>query len=276
MECFHIRGNFNEKYAISEESSYNNDNKTTNSKDLKEKLENFKDKNQANLSISFEVNNIKGKDLFKYFEQIDLQCNKKYLFIYLFLAKEIKSKLFKKLFDSLDSYNALKRVCKFCEVIKPNRSHHCRTCRKCILKYDHHCHIVNNCIGFFNYKFFYLLLFYTILLIIFILISSIQPLIILYENFGIMDLNTIFFSFFILLALIILYFSFILFYFHNKIMLQGYTTLESIKIHNEISQDNELLNKNKQKSIKDCLQDCLGINNWAWFLPIGNLFYFYF
>ncbi|XP_075265955.1 palmitoyltransferase ZDHHC20-B-like [Convolutriloba macropyga] len=52
------------------------------------------------------------------------------------------------------------RYCKPCTLIKPDRCHHCSICRKCVLKMDHHCPWVNNCVGFSNYKFFILFLFY--------------------------------------------------------------------------------------------------------------------
>jgi len=52
------------------------------------------------------------------------------------------------------------RYCKPCTLIKPDRCHHCSICRKCVLKMDHHCPWVNNCVGFANYKFFILFLFY--------------------------------------------------------------------------------------------------------------------
>eukprot|EP00916_Digyalum_oweni_P004054 GHVL01007210.1.p1 GENE.GHVL01007210.1~~GHVL01007210.1.p1 ORF type:complete len:257 (+),score=43.18 GHVL01007210.1:626-1396(+) len=42
-----------------------------------------------------------------------------------------------------------RRYCKWCCLYKPDRSHHCRVCRKCVLKMDHHCPWVHNCIGFF-------------------------------------------------------------------------------------------------------------------------------
>lgn len=56
-----------------------------------------------------------------------------------------------------------RRHCKWCGKYKPDRCHHCRVCRTCILKMDHHCPWIYNCVGFYNYKFFFLLLFYSML-----------------------------------------------------------------------------------------------------------------
>ena len=59
------------------------------------------------------------------------------------------------------------RVCGKCNKPKPDRSHHCRICKKCILKMDHHCPWVNNCVGWNNYKFFILFVMWTCVLAIF-------------------------------------------------------------------------------------------------------------
>jgi len=52
------------------------------------------------------------------------------------------------------------RFCKWCNQFKPDRCHHCRVCRSCILRMDHHCPWIANCVGFRNHKFFLLLVFY--------------------------------------------------------------------------------------------------------------------
>ncbi|MEE6497103.1 hypothetical protein FKM82_002598 [Ascaphus truei] len=60
------------------------------------------------------------------------------------------------------------RFCDRCQVVKPDRCHHCSVCGMCVLKMDHHCPWVNNCVGFSNYKFFLLFLAYSMLYCIYI------------------------------------------------------------------------------------------------------------
>lgn len=52
------------------------------------------------------------------------------------------------------------RYCKKCQTKKPDRAHHCSTCKRCVLKMDHHCPWLAACIGLRNYKPFLLFLTY--------------------------------------------------------------------------------------------------------------------
>ncbi|PSS24160.1 Protein like [Actinidia chinensis var. chinensis] len=62
-----------------------------------------------------------------------------------------------------DPTNSRIRYCRKCNQLKPPRCHHCSVCGRCVLKMDHHCVWVVNCVGAFNYKYFLLFLFYTLL-----------------------------------------------------------------------------------------------------------------
>eukprot|EP00397_Hematodinium_sp_SG-2012_P021194 GEMP01021878.1.p1 GENE.GEMP01021878.1~~GEMP01021878.1.p1 ORF type:complete len:314 (+),score=35.98 GEMP01021878.1:229-1170(+) len=63
------------------------------------------------------------------------------------------------------------RYCKWCGKFKPDRCHHCRVCKRCVLKMDHHCPWISNCVGFNNYKYFFTHLVYCSASSIFIVIN---------------------------------------------------------------------------------------------------------
>jgi len=61
-----------------------------------------------------------------------------------------------------------RRFCKWCQKYKPDRCHHCRICKSCVLRMDHHCPWIMNCVGFRNHKYFFLLVVYAVLNCLFI------------------------------------------------------------------------------------------------------------
>ncbi|CAL8087573.1 unnamed protein product [Calicophoron daubneyi] len=50
------------------------------------------------------------------------------------------------------------QFCRPCNGYKPPRSHHCTTCKRCVLKMDHHCPWINTCCGHLNHGHFIIFL----------------------------------------------------------------------------------------------------------------------
>uniref|UniRef100_A0A672J3A0 Palmitoyltransferase n=1 Tax=Salarias fasciatus TaxID=181472 RepID=A0A672J3A0_SALFA len=46
------------------------------------------------------------------------------------------------------------RRCGFCLLQQPMRARHCRTCRRCVRRFDHHCPWLENCVGERNHRWF--------------------------------------------------------------------------------------------------------------------------
>uniref|UniRef100_A0A0M3IJR9 Palmitoyltransferase n=2 Tax=Ascaris TaxID=6251 RepID=A0A0M3IJR9_ASCLU len=74
------------------------------------------------------------------------------------------------------------RYCHKCNCVKPDRSHHCSVCGKCVLKFDHHCPWVNTCVNYCNYKFFVLFLGYGLALCLFGFFTDMQYFIAFWKN----------------------------------------------------------------------------------------------
>lgn len=44
--------------------------------------------------------------------------------------------------------------CQKCNLLRPERTHHCSICGVCCMRYDHHCPWIANCVGLRNYGYF--------------------------------------------------------------------------------------------------------------------------
>lgn len=60
--------------------------------------------------------------------------------------------------DDKKKLEALPPLCHTCHVARPLRSKHCRVSGKCVLMFDHYCPFVDNTVGLYNYRYFYLFL----------------------------------------------------------------------------------------------------------------------
>jgi len=60
------------------------------------------------------------------------------------------------------------KYCKVCQIMRPERAHHCTWCERCVRKMDHHCPWIGNCVGSHNYKAFVLMLMYTAMFSLFV------------------------------------------------------------------------------------------------------------
>merc|ERR1719439_193603 len=160
-----------------------------------------------------------------------------------------------------------RRHCKWCGKYKPDRCHHCRGCRTCILKMDHHCPWIYNCVGFKNHKFFFLLLWFTVLdchLIAWTMFESVQASV---------EVDTPFLTMFLLLFgetlasfLGILVTAF--FCFHIWLMFKAMTTIEFCeKSLKKVGYSTSPYHR----GVFGDLQEVLGSNPLLWWCPVFDL-----
>lgn len=83
---------------------------------------------------------------------------------------------------SISKKDGSPRWCDLCQIVKPDRCHHCKECDQCVLRMDHHCPWVNSCIGYNNLKFFYLFIMYASLLAIWVIGTTVPILVVAYSR----------------------------------------------------------------------------------------------
>jgi hypothetical protein len=161
-----------------------------------------------------------------------------------------------------------RRSCKWCNKYKPDRCHHCRICRMCILKMDHHCPWIYNCVGYKNHKYFFLLLFYAAIDCQLIAWTMHQPL-----NRAIDNPSTPFFTMFILLfgetlAVFVGILVTAFFGFHIWLMLKNMTTIEFCEKSAKMRVGQSDISTYDRGTF-DNIQGALGNYTIFWFLPIS-------
>nr|XP_008019885.2 palmitoyltransferase ZDHHC20 isoform X2 [Chlorocebus sabaeus] len=121
------------------------------------------------------------------------------------------------------------RYCEKCQLIKPDRAHHCSACDSCILKMDHHCPWVNNCVGFSNYKFFLLFLLYSLLYCLFVAATVLEYFIKFWTN-ELTDTRAKFHVLFLFFVSAMFFISVLsLFSYHCWLVGKNRTTIESFR-----------------------------------------------
>ena len=65
------------------------------------------------------------------------------------------------------------RKCKYCNDLKPARTHHCSVCDTCVFQMSNHCVFTNNCVGLENQRYFLLFILYSWIGSCYFLVSTI-------------------------------------------------------------------------------------------------------
>ena len=128
-----------------------------------------------------------------------------------------------------DDQGGKKSVCGKCDRIRPLRTHHCSVCKTCVMKMDHHCPWIYNCVGYGNYKFFYLFLLHLFLVDLFYMVITYPVFAILLrsnEKIGFESRSSIVMSFVLAAAVEIAVLAFLAF--HTYLLLSNQTTIEFI------------------------------------------------
>ncbi|ORX89309.1 hypothetical protein K493DRAFT_233998 [Basidiobolus meristosporus CBS 931.73] len=119
--------------------------------------------------------------------------------------------------------------CNHCGTHKPQRCHHCSSCDKCILKMDQYVvFMINRCVGWRNYKIFYLLILYTSLYCIYIPASVTYPVV---ARYNVSTRQGVHIEWTLLIALASLLGIFLVAFtvFHTRLILRNQTTIENIR-----------------------------------------------
>ncbi|GAB65488.1 zinc finger protein [Plasmodium cynomolgi strain B] len=143
-------------------------------------------------------------------------------------------------------------------------THEKKATKRNILKMDHYCPWVANGVGYYNYKFFLLSLFYANLCCLYVEVNCHSSFPDLYANPNVL-FNEVFYIFLeIVLAAVILLIIFPFFLFHLYLTAHNYTTLEFCVIGKRDKQSMYDL------GVEENFNQVLGDNILLWLLPVGG------
>ncbi|KAH0570311.1 Palmitoyltransferase [Spironucleus salmonicida] len=152
--------------------------------------------------------------------------------------------------------------CVLCDSSRPPRSHHCKTCNRCVLAMDHHCYVFNTCISHYSYGYFIKFLFCAGLFLIYSSWLVIPGLIFAIKNarvdvrYLIEAIITVIIVFFVnIFGISVMSLIFGMGWFP---ICKGKTTIDILQKH-----------PGTQQSVKDNLREYLGRNYFLRFLVIG-------
>lgn len=167
-------------------------------------------------------------------------------------------------------HTGARRQCKWCNRYKPDRAHHCRVCRSCVLRMDHHCPWIANCVGFRNHKYFYLLVLYSLVDCAFVIATASES---MHRS---LTQETQFSHRFLLvfcLTLAVMMGSLLtlFFMFHSWLMLRTTTTIEFCeKTYRHTGGPHRGSTKSiYDRGVLDNMKAVLGSNVFLWFLPVS-------
>ncbi|CAD6570727.1 MAG: hypothetical protein TREMPRED_005979 [Tremellales sp. Tagirdzhanova-0007] len=177
------------------------------------------------------------------------------------------------------------RWCRFCEINKPDRTHHCRHCGTCVMQFDHHCLWIGQC--FFIIFNFWASLFTTFMTVFLIIVTTRS--------------STIDGQIIALIAISALFclFTAAMLFSHIHLILTGISTVESFAARDQHQREADVLqreygylwhNMEKKKvkkkwneewggsevharwkfgTLRQMWEQEMGRNPIGWFLPIG-------
>lgn len=160
-----------------------------------------------------------------------------------------------------------RRTCGRCQKRKPDRAHHCKQCETCNLKMDHHCNWIANCVGHYNYKYFFLMVLHgSLMLVLFIgtfwecvVVSLHDP----DHDVSVSFIIVLTYSLLCMLGVAVVGFCF----FHLWLIKNNYTTIEYCEKKRRSREGYGVspYNRGTMENFKEALGQCL----WSWTFPFN-------